>query len=283
MMDTPSAGSSDKRTDLPIVAIQNPTDDRGLDCSTWSNAFVGDAPYVNSSNASLRLDGLSSIAEGKALTNAWLAEHGHGQATVTYKLRDWLFSRQRYWGEPFPIVYDDHGPIAVPESLLPVELPEMREFEPVTSDDPDALPQPPLARATDWVEVELDLGGGPRTYRREVNTMPQWAGSCWYYLRYLDPQNAEAMVDAAVERDWAEGVRGDGRPKQGLVDMYVGGVEHAVLHLLYARFFHKLSHQWALRNTRHGCVCCGRCLTTCQAWAHMPAAAEAIRRGEVKP
>ena len=107
---------------------------------------------------------------------------------------------------------------------------------------------PPLASADDWVEIELDLTGpawagggrGPLTYRRETNTMPQWAGSCWYYLRYLDPQNAEAMVDGAVERDWAEGVRGDGRPKQGLVDMYVGGVEHAVLHLLYARFWHKV-------------------------------------------
>ena len=112
---------------------------------------------------------------------------------------------------------------------------------PVTSDDPDALPEPPLARAVDWVEVDLDLpgpawaggGGGRATYLRETNTMPQWAGSCWYYLRYLDPTNEDAVVDPAVERAWAEGVRADGSPKVGLVDLYVGGVEHAVLHLLY--------------------------------------------------
>ena len=164
---------------------------------------------------------------------------GHGEGTVTYKLRDWLFSRQRYWGEPFPIVYDDVGPIALPESLLPVELPEIVDFEPATSDDPDALPEPPLARAADWVEVELDLpgpawagyGGGRRTYLRETNTMPQWAGSCWYYLRYLDPTNEDRLVDPAVEREWAQGTRADGSPKAGLVDLYVGGVEHAVLHL----------------------------------------------------
>ena len=137
----------------------------------------------------------------------WLARKGSGEPTVTYKLRDWLFSRQRYWGEPFPIVYDEIGPIALPESMLPVELPEMTDFEPATSDDPDALPQPPLARAADWVEVELDLPGGVgglrrgrRTYLRETNTMPQWAGSCWYYLRYLDPTNEDRLVDPVVER-----------------------------------------------------------------------------------
>jgi leucyl-tRNA synthetase len=145
-------------------------------------------------------------------------------------------------------VYDDAGPIALPESMLPVVLPDLPDFEPVTSDDPDALPEPPLARAVDWVEVELDLpgpewagyGDGPRTYLRETNTMPQWAGSCWYYLRYLDPTNEDAMVDPEVERAWAEGTRLDGSPKVGLVDLYVGGVEHAVLHLLYARFWHKV-------------------------------------------
>ena len=138
--------------------------------------------------------------------------------------------------------------MALPDAALPVELPEVRNFAPVTSDDPDALPAPPLASAEDWVEVELDLDGpawagggrGPQVYRRETNTMPQWAGSCWYYLRYLDPQNPAAMVDPTVERDWAEGTRSDGSPKVGLVDMYVGGVEHAVLHLLYARFWHKV-------------------------------------------
>src|SRR5258705_3075907 len=124
----------------------------------------------------------------------------------------------------------------------------MRTLEPTTSDDPDALPEPPLARAADWVEVELDLpgpawagyGGAPRPYLRETNTMPQWAGSCWYYLRYLDPTNEDRLVDPEVERECAAGARADGSPKAGLVDMYVGGVEHAVLHLLYARFWHKV-------------------------------------------
>jgi leucyl-tRNA synthetase len=188
---------------------------------------------------------------------AWLEQHGHGEGTVTYKLRDWLFSRQRYWGEPFPIVYDEAGPIALPESLLPVELPEMTDFEPATSDDPDALPQPPLARAADWVEVELELpgpawagyGGDRRTYLRETNTMPQWAGSCWYYLRYLDPTNEDRPVDPAVEREWAKGTRVDGSPKSGLVDLYVGGVEHAVLHLLYARFWHKVLYDLGYVST----------------------------------
>jgi leucyl-tRNA synthetase len=146
-----------------------------------------------------------------------------------------LFSRQRYWGEPFPIVYDEHGPLALPESMLPVELPAISDFEPATSDDPDALPAPPLARAEHWVDVELDLGDGPKRYRREVNTMPQWAGSCWYYLRYLDPTNEDAMVDRATEQYWTN----DGN-NFGTVDLYVGGVEHAVLHLLYARFWHKV-------------------------------------------
>ena len=170
-----------------------------------------------------------------------LERGGWGKGTTTYKLRDWLFSRQRYWGEPFPIVYDtDDRPLALPDSMLPVELPEVVDFEPHVSDDPDALPEPPLSRAEDWVFVDLDLGDGTRTYRRETNTMPQWAGSCWYYLRYLDPTNEDAMVDPQVERYWSTGMRGDGTPAAGAVDLYVGGVEHAVLHLLYARFWHKV-------------------------------------------
>ena len=136
----------------------------------------------------------------------------------------------------------------LPDELLPVVLPDVTDFEPVTSDDPDALPEPPLARAADWLEVDLDLAGpewagygaGPQTYTRETNTMPQWAGSCWYYLRYLDPTNEVAMVDPEVEQSWAAGTRIDGSPKVGVVDLYVGGVEHAVLHLLYARFWHKV-------------------------------------------
>jgi leucyl-tRNA synthetase len=223
--------------ELPIIrTVQPPAD---FD----AKAYLGDGPAINSAF----LDGLA-VTDAKREIIAWLEQHGYGEGTVTYKLRDWLFSRQRYWGEPFPIVYDDAGPIALPDSLLPVELPEMTDFEPATSDDPDALPQPPLARATNWVEVELELpgpvwagyGAGRRTYLRETNTMPQWAGSCWYYLRYLDPTNEDRPVDPAVEREWAEGTRLDGSPKSGLVDLYVGGVEHAVLHLLYARFWHKV-------------------------------------------
>ena len=166
--------------------------------------------------------------------NDWLEAQGLGEPTVTYKLRDWLFSRQRYWGEPFPIVYDDDGaPRAVPESMLPVELPELTDFAPtvLADDDADTEPEPPLARAADWAVVELDLGDGPKQYRRETNTMPQWAGSCWYYLRYLDPENDDALIDPEVEQYWM--------PTKG-VDLYVGGVEHAVLHLLYARFWHKV-------------------------------------------
>ena len=133
--------------------------------------------------------------------------------TVTYKLRDWLFSRQRYWGEPFPIVYDEHGlPCALPESMLPVELPEVDDYSPRTfaEDDTTSEPEPPLGRSADWVEVTLDLGDGPKRYRRETNTMPQWAGSCWYELRYLDPTNTERFVDPEVERYWM-GPQGDGR------------------------------------------------------------------------
>lgn len=175
--------------------------------------------------------------EAKGAITRWLTERGAGEHAVTFKLRDWLFSRQRYWGEPFPIVFDEHGlPVALPESMLPVELPELDDFQPEAMEDPSAPPRPPLGRATDWVGVELDLGDGRKHYRRELNTMPQWAGSCWYYLRYLDPGNDQRFCDPEVERYW---MRGGGQSEQGGVDLYVGGVEHAVLHLLYARFWHK--------------------------------------------
>jgi leucyl-tRNA synthetase len=222
--------------DLPIVrTVQPPPDFDG-------NAYLGDGPAVNSGF----LDGLH-VADAKKAIIEWLEHHSAGEGTVTYKLRDWLFSRQRYWGEPFPIVYDETGlPVALPDEQLPVVLPDISDFEPRVTDDPDAAPEPPLARARDWVEVDLDLpgpdwaglGGGRKTYRRETNTMPQWAGSCWYYLRYLDPVNADCLVDPAIERYWAG--TGDGSQAVGTVDLYVGGVEHAVLHLLYARFWHKV-------------------------------------------
>jgi len=215
--------------DLPIVRTVAPP--AGFD----AQAYTGDGPAINSGF----LDGLW-VAEAKAAMIDWLVAHGHGTATTTYKLRDWLFSRQRYWGEPFPIVYDDTGlPIALPESMLPVQLPELADFSPQVLDPDDAgsAPLPPLGRVLDWVDVELDLGDGPRTYRRELNVMPQWAGSCWYELRYLDPTNDEVFVDPDVERYWM----GPASPGDvGGVDLYVGGVEHAVLHLLYARFWHKV-------------------------------------------
>ena len=217
--------------DLPIVRTVAPPEG-------WEGAaYVGEGPAVNSGF----LDGLG-VDDAKARIAAWLEETGAGAGTVTYKLRDWLFSRQRYWGEPFPIVYDEDGhPHALPESMLPVQLPEVDDYAPrVVSDDAETLPEPPLGRASAWRDVELDLGDGPQRYRRELDTMPQWAGSCWYYLRYLDPTNDQAFVDPEVERYWMTGARSDGTPAMGGVDLYVGGVEHAVLHLLYARFWHKV-------------------------------------------
>jgi len=239
---------------LPIVRTVQPSPEFSpIEEGGDGKAYLGDGPAINSGF----LDGMH-VDEAKAAIVAWLEENGYGAGAVTYKLRDWLFSRQRYWGEPFPIVYDEVGPVALPESMLPVVLPAMTDFEPSTSDDPDALPEPPLARASEWVEVELDLPGpewagygrGPVTYIRETNTMPQWAGSCWYYLRYLDPTNEDAFVDPRVEREWGTGTRLDGTPKVGLVDLYVGGVEHAVLHLLYARFWHKVLHDLGHVSTR---------------------------------
>ena len=211
-----------------------------LDTTTWPQAFVGDAPYVNSANATLDLNGLTNIADGKRRTIDWLVERQFGEGTVNYKLRDWLFSRQRYWGEPFPIVYDADGRAhTLPDSMLPLELPPTDSFSPRTfdADDAQSNPESPLDRLDWWANVELDLGDGPKPYRRDTNVMPQWAGSCWYELRYLDPTNTERFVDPAVEEYWM-GPQGDGHP--GGVDLYVGGVEHAVLHLLYARFWHKV-------------------------------------------
>jgi leucyl-tRNA synthetase len=211
--------------ELPIIrTVQPPSDFDG-------EAYLGDGPAINSGF----LDGLH-VDDAKRKITEWLEETDNGAGAVTYKLRDWLFSRQRYWGEPFPIVYDEKGlPVGLPESMLPVELPEMSDFQPrIVADDEETLPEPPLARAEHWVTVEADLGAGMQTYLRETNTMPQWAGSCWYYLRYLDPTNENRIVEPEVERYW---MQGDG--PSGGVDLYVGGAEHAVLHLLYARFWHK--------------------------------------------
>ncbi len=235
--------------DLPVVAVVAPPDTwfaghglaPGTPASAWPEAFTGAGAATASANDGVSLDGLSTPSAIEAV-NQWLASVGAGTPTVTYRLRDWLFSRQRYWGEPFPIVYDDDDlPVAVPESMLPVTLPDIDDYTPtVMGDDDDSLPVPPLGRASEWAEVTLDLGDGPRRYRRELNTMPQWAGSCWYYLRYLDPHNDTALVDPDVERYWMQGSTAAGEPAFGGVDLYVGGVEHAVLHLLYARFWHKV-------------------------------------------
>ncbi|WP_375484471.1 leucine--tRNA ligase [uncultured Jatrophihabitans sp.] len=218
---------------LPVVRTVAPPE--GWD----GGAYAGEGARINSSNDEVSLDGLD-VAGAKARIIEWLEAAGRGRGAVTYRLRDWLFSRQRYWGEPFPIVYDETGlPVALPESMLPVELPETDDFSPKSfpPDDADSTPEPPLGRLGDWVEVELDLGDGPKKYRRETNTMPNWAGSCWYELRYLDPNNTERPVDPEIEHYWM-GPNAD-RPLGG-VELYVGGVEHAVLHLLYARFWHKV-------------------------------------------
>ncbi|SCE29794.1 leucine--tRNA ligase [Streptomyces sp. DvalAA-19] len=228
--------------ELPMRCVVQPSDDRGTDPATWDDAFSSyDAKLVNSANDEISLDGLG-VVEAKARITEWLQEHGVGEGTVNFRLRDWLFSRQRYWGEPFPIVYDEDG-IAhpLPESMLPLELPEVEDYSPRTFDPEDASAQPetPLSRNADWVNVTLDLGdgSGPKKYRRETNTMPNWAGSCWYELRYLDPNNDRQLVDPEIEQYWM-GPR-EGQPTGG-VDLYVGGAEHAVLHLLYARFWSKV-------------------------------------------
>ncbi|MGI5041316.1 leucine--tRNA ligase [Streptomyces sp. JAC128] len=230
--------------ELPMRCVVEPSDDRGLDTSTWEDAFASyEAKLVNSANDEVSLDGLG-VVDAKARITEWLQAHGVGEGTVNFRLRDWLFSRQRYWGEPFPIVYDEEGIAhALPESMLPLELPEVEDYSPRTFDpeDADTQPETPLSRNADWVNVTLDLGdgSGPRNYRRETNTMPNWAGSCWYELRYLDPHNDQRLVDPAIEQYWM-GPR-EGQPTGG-VDLYVGGAEHAVLHLLYARFWSKVLH-----------------------------------------
>jgi leucyl-tRNA synthetase len=232
-----------RQMDLPIKVVVEPPDEwfaehglePGAPIDEWPVAYTGHGTSTGAGGV-LPTDGMHSRDAGRAIVEA-LAERGAGEPEISYKLRDWLFSRQRYWGEPFPIVFDESGrPIALPESELPVVLPELEDYAPVVGESDDAAPEPPLARASDWVETELDLGDGPRRYRRETNTMPQWAGSCWYYLRYLDPRNEERFVDPDVERYWMN----PAGEALGGVNLYVGGVEHAVLHLLYARFWHKV-------------------------------------------
>ncbi|MEZ0339226.1 leucine--tRNA ligase [Mycobacterium sp. pV006] len=217
---------------LPIVEVV-----AGGDVS--AEAYTGDGVLVNSGF----LDGMSVVDAKAAMTERLVAD-GRGRERVEYKLRDWLFARQRYWGEPFPIVYDADGRAhALPDEMLPVELPDVPDYSPVLfdPDDADSVPSPPLAKATDWVEVQLDLGDGLQTYMRDTNVMPQWAGSSWYELRYTDPHNAEALCAKENEAYWMGPRPAEHGPDDpGGVDLYVGGVEHAVLHLLYSRFWHKV-------------------------------------------
>ena len=193
--------------------------------------WTGEGRLINSANADgLVLDGMS-VKDSKPAATRWLAERGLGREAVKYKLRDWLFSRQRYWGEPFPIIHYEDGSIElVNDSELPVNLPEMEDFK------PSGTGEPPLAKAKDWLNYTDPATG--RKGRRETNTMPQWAGSCWYYLRYIDPKNPDQAWDPAKEKYWMP------------VDLYVGGAEHAVLHLLYARFWHKVLFDLGLVSTK---------------------------------
>ena len=245
-----------RRFGLPVRAVLQPPREwftaRGLPPdsppATWPEAFVSEGSYLD-----LGVPGLNCAGLGKqaciAAAISWLESAGTGHRQRSYRLRDWLFSRQRYWGEPFPIVYDEHGlPIALPEGELPVVLPDLADFRPQPQAGELGDPVPPLARATEWAQPVLDLGDGPKRYRRELNTMPQWAGSCWYYLRYLDPANDQQLVDPAIERYWMAPPAA--APDEGGVDLYVGGVEHAVLHLLYARFWHKVLYDLGYLSTR---------------------------------
>jgi leucyl-tRNA synthetase len=207
------------RFGLPIVEVV-----RGGDVAR--EAFTGDGVAVNSG----LLDGLPT-PQAKRRMIEHLEASGAGASAVTYKLRDWLFSRQRYWGEPFPVLHLDDGSVKlVPESELPLALPELDDFRPTGRN------QTPLERARDWIETTDPETGRPA--QRDRNTMPNWAGSCWYYLRFCDPHNDRALISPEAERYWMP------------VDLYVGGAEHAVLHLLYARFWHKVLYDLGVVHTK---------------------------------
>ena len=204
--------------ELPICrTVRPPSDFTGL-------AYTGDGPAINSDF----LDGLN-VAQAKEKILIWLEEKGVGKRRVNYKLRDWLFSRQRYWGEPIPIVFESDKVCSLPENSLPITLPELEEFK------PSGTLEGPLALAEDWLKTTDPATG--KMVRRETNTMPQWAGSCWYFLRYIDPQNSERLVDPEQEKYWMP------------VDLYIGGAEHAVLHLLYARFWHMVLYDAGVVST----------------------------------
>jgi leucyl-tRNA synthetase len=217
-----------KTFSLPIITVVKPNEawlkKTGSTLENLTEAYTDEGDAVNSGE----FTGLTT-AEFKQKITAWLEQTGKGQGKINYKLRDWLFSRQRYWGEPFPILHEVDGAgnptgnrRTVPVSELPLLLPEVEDYKPSST----GKPEPPLGKVADWVNVNID----GKHYRRETNTMPQWAGSCWYYLRYIDSKNESAFCDPHKEKYWMP------------VDLYVGGAEHAVLHLLYSRFWHKVLH-----------------------------------------
>ena len=209
-----------KKFDLPIIEVLK------SEVDVNEQAWTEDGIHVNSGF----LDGLNK-ADAIAAMLTFLEEHGCGHKAVNYKLRDWVFSRQRYWGEPIPLVHCDHcGVVPVPEDQLPLRLPEVSKYE------PSGTGESPLANIDSWVNTTCPVCGRPA--KRETNTMPQWAGSCWYYLRYIDPKNDKAFVDRAKEEYWMP------------VDLYIGGAEHAVLHLLYARFWHHVLYDLGLVSTK---------------------------------
>jgi leucyl-tRNA synthetase len=242
IMAVPSHDTRDfefaEKFDIPIICIIEPDGKEAKaegvnieDVLAGKACWTGNGKMINSANEDgLDINGLE-VKDSKRKTIEWLDARGIGKAAVNYKLRDWLFSRQRYWGEPFPVIHMEDGSIKlVPEDELPLELPEMEEFK------PSGTGESPLANAEDWLEYtdpETGMKG-----RRETNTMPQWAGSCWYYLRYIDPKNSEMPWDLEKEKYWMP------------VDLYVGGAEHAVLHLLYARFWHKVLYDIGVVHTK---------------------------------
>ncbi|KAK9681518.1 hypothetical protein RND81_10G007800 [Saponaria officinalis] len=221
--------------DIPIKWVVKLDDESS---SEPGKPFPGDGVLVNSSSSATGLDinGLSS-KEAASKVIQWAEETGNGKKKVNFKLRDWLFARQRYWGEPIPVIFlnDTGETVPLPETALPLTLPELDDFTPTGTGDP------PLSKATSWVQTLDPLSG--KLGRRETNTMPQWAGSCWYYLRFMDPQNSAELVNKEKEKYWSP------------VDVYVGGAEHAVLHLLYARFWHKVLYDIGVVSTKEPFKC----------------------------
>ncbi|MGA0339411.1 MAG: leucine--tRNA ligase [bacterium] len=286
-----------KKYQLPIVPVIQPplswlksetlqeeasdwTEEQLLDLyrlspTEFQTSYTGPGTCFQSAHKNLSIDGLDNET-GKLKVGEWLAEKGLGRPQVQYKLRDWLFSRQRYWGEPFPVVFDIENDLPYPldDSELPVQLPELDNFEPKGSEDPDSLPEPPLGRVKDWVNVHgvilpnqcvrlvskeqasqgfLEVEGERlpiQVFQRDMNSMPNWAGSCWYYLRYMDARNDHAMVNADIERYWTLDGSAPEQNPAGAIDLYVGGTEHAVLHLLYSRFWHKVLYDLGHVSTK---------------------------------